>query len=102
MCSKCGLPSKGHQGPCGQKCQNTEPEPETLRSSDPSEDRSDLSPLHNSREEEDEQEEEDEDDFPCPHCGALMSFEYLYFPDTGLFSGTCTKCGGAPGHRTPS
>ena len=83
------------------------PESETLRSSDPPEDSATLSLLHNSREEEqedeeDDEEEEDEDDFPCPHCGALMSFEYLYFPDTGLFSGTCTKCGGAPGPRTPS
>ena len=49
----------------------------------------------------DQQEEEDEDNFPCPHCGALMSFEYLYFPDSGLLSGTCTKCGGAPAPRSP-
>ena len=80
------------------------PKSETLRSSHPPEDSTTLSPLHNSREEQEEgeydKEEEDEDDFPCPHCGALMSFEYLYFPDTGLFSGTCTKCGGAPAPRT--
>ena len=83
-----------------------DPKSETLRSSHPPEDSRALSPLHNSREQqeegEDEEEDEDEDDFPCPHCGALMSFEYLFFPDTGLFSGTCTKCGGAPAPRTPS
>ena len=55
------------------------PESETLRSSDPPEDSATLSLLHNSREkeqedEEDDEVEEDEDDFPCPHCGALMSF----------------------------
>ena len=82
------------------------PESETLRSSDPPADSETLSLLHNSREEEQEDEEddeegEDEDNLPCPHCGALMSFEYLYFPDTGLFSGTCTKCGGAPAPRSP-
>ena len=99
-CTKCGLPSKGHQGPCGLKCQN--PEPETLRSNDLSEDDSPLPSLLKSREELVEQDEEDEDDYPCPHCGALMSFEYLYFPDTGMFSGTCTKCSGAPAPRTPS
>ena len=61
-----------------------------------------MSPLHNSREEEGKQEEEDEDNFPSHHYGAVMSFEYIYFLDIGLFSGTCTKCGGAPQPKPPS
>ena len=82
------------------------PTPEALRSNNYPLEIITVSALSEDREEEytyedDQQGEEDEDDFPCPHCGALMSFTYLYFPDTGLFSGTCTKCGGAPAPRTP-
>ena len=82
------------------------PTPEALRSNNYLLEITTVSALSEDREEEysdgdNQQEEEDEDNFPCPHCGALMSFEYLYFPDTGLFSGTCTKCGGAPAPRTP-
>ena len=79
------------------------PESETLRSSDPPVDRASLSLLPHPREEDkrelqeeedDEYSESDEDDDPCENCGALMSFEFLYYPDTKTFVGTCTKCGG--------
>ena len=41
-----------------------------------------------------EEEDEEEEEVPCPNCGALLSFEFLYCSDSGIFSGTCTKCGG--------
>ena len=54
-----------------------------------------LPTLQDFREDEGEQEEEEEGELPCHHCGAIESFQYLYLPDTGTFSGTCIQCGGA-------
>ena len=74
------------------------PESETLRSSDPPVDRPSLSLLTNPREEDKgelQEEEDEEDDESCHHCGAIESFQYTYFPDTGTFShSTCNECGG--------
>ena len=74
------------------------PESETLRSSDPPVDKASLSllPIHREEDKGELQEEEDEEeDDSCHHCGAMESFEYFYFPDTGTFShSTCNECGG--------
>ena len=69
------------------------PPPEALRFDNEHSELTKLSTLSENREV-DEYSESDEDDYPCENCGALMSFEFLYYPDTKTFVGTCTKCGG--------
>ena len=89
-CTKCGLPSKGHQGPCGQRCRLSAPE--SLRYSGSPLDEANMSPLLNSRDLDEGVKvfEFEEDEVPCWSCGAFMS---SFFPNSDTFPDTCPKCG---------
>ena len=84
------LLSKGHKGPYGGKCQNSEPFQAILRTGTTTT----LSLLQQSWEEYREYEYSKEDEIPCQHCGAIEFFKYIIDPVANTMTCTCMKCGG--------